>query len=250
VPKVFTIYPTDKQQSTKFLNRINNYLKYHLNGESECYKIGFNDIDHSNCLKKAVNSNTKFIIFMGHGRSDKLYGSCAKDSNGFVSFESIENNDSLYNNENFINSDSIVFFKGKVFFSFSCNSNKNQTNSLGRIAIQNGVLSFIGFGDIPTDFEEPEISEKGEQREVFPKRAIAVFKGIIIKIIKQSVLTSIQNNYSVQGLVDLIKLKTNIEIQNLILSRDRHRHKDAIINKLYSFKSEIVIMGNKFEKLL
>ena len=111
---------------------------------------------------------------------------------------------------------------------------------MGRIAIENGVLSFVGFGDIPTDY----ILEKA-----FPIKAISVFKGIITKIIKQSLHISIKNNYSIGELVDLIKILTTKEIQNLILSSHKNRHKEKIINNLFLFKKEIVVFGNRFETI-
>lgn len=241
MPKIFAIYPTDKQQSTKFLNRINTYLKRELQNDWHCYKTKFTDTDHNNCIEIASNNEAKFILFMGHGMSECLFGSCAKDSNDFISIEARQHNEGFYLNEKFINSDNIAHFKHKIFFSFSCFSNKNHKNSIGRKAIENGVLSFVGFGDIPTDF----ILGKD-----FPIRAISVFKGIITKIIKQSLHLSIKNNHSIEKLVDLIKILTTKEIQNLILSKHKNRHKEKIIEKLFLFKKEIVIFGNKFETVI
>lgn len=242
MPKIFAIYPTDKQQSTRFLNRINNYLIKNLNDDWYCYKNKFSEEDHKRCINNANKSQTKFIIFMGHGRSDRLFGSCAKESNDFVSYDAMEYNQEFYKNENFINAGNIGMFKNKVFFSFSCFSNRNDKNSLGRIAIQEGVNCFIGFGDIPTDYIE---------ENKFPVRAIALYKGIITKIIKQSLYISIKNEYSAQGLVDLIKIITTKEMQNLILINNcRNIYKEKILEYLFLFKRDIMVFGNSFEKLI
>ena len=240
MPKVFAIYPTDKQQSTKFLNRINTYLKRKLQNDWHCYKTKFTDADHTKCIEVASKNDAKFIVFMGHGMSERLFGSCAKYSSDFISIEASQHNVDFYKNEGFITSENIANFKGKIFFSFSCFSNKNHKGSLGRIAIENGILSFVGFGDIPTDF----ILENA-----FPIKAISIFKGIITKIIKQSILISIKNNYSVGELVDLIKILTIKEIQYQILSNHKNRHKEKIIGNLFLFKKEIVIFGNRFETI-
>lgn len=238
--EIFGIYPTDRQQSTKFLNKINTHLKNELGIKWHCYKIKFSDIDHNNCVNFAKDNSAKLIIFMGHGKSDVLHGSCNKDSNDFISSDVIQYEDIYYRSENFINNKNLGMFKNKIFFSFSCNSNRNEKNSLGRIAISNGVISFIGFGDIPTDF----ILENN-----FPYRAIAVYKGIIVRVIKTSLSTAIKNNYSVSKLVDLIKIQTNFEIFELILNKNI-RHKDSIIENLFKFKNEIVIFGDKYAKLV
>jgi hypothetical protein len=234
--KIFAIYPTDERESTKFLNKINTYLKIKLGSNWHCYKVKFNDEDHNRCLEQARGSDAKFILFMGHGRSDCLYGSCAKEAHEFVSQEAIAENPHIYRKENFIHAGNISNFSNKVLFSFSCNSNKNTTNSIGRKAIENGVVSFVGFGDITTDFIE---------EDNFPKKAIEVFKYLITKIIKESLYISVINNYTVDRLVDLIKINTYKEIQKLLCTKNRH--KKIIIEKLILFKNEIVIFGNKFE---
>lgn len=239
--KIFAIYPTDKQQSTKFLNKINTYLKRKIDTDWHCYKIKFTDDDHQRCLNKVACSSAKLILFMGHGRSDCLFGSCAKESNDFVSSDAIQHNEIIYKNENFINSGNIDFFKDKVLFSFSCNSNRNEKNSLGRKAIENNVRCFIGFGDIPTDYIK---------KNNLPIKAIAQYKNAIIKIINHSIYISITNNYSCQDLVDMIKIYTMKEIQSLILSKNKMRHRDQVIEHLFLFKKEIVIFGNRFEKII
>jgi hypothetical protein len=238
--KIFAIYPIDKKESTKFLNRINTYLKRNLNDDWHCFKIRFNDNAHTDCVNSAKNNTAKFILFMGHGRSDCLYGSCAKDSSELPNSDEVWKVEQYYKNEQFIDENNVNSFANKIFFSFSCNSNENKTKSIGRKAIENGVLSFIGFGDITTDY----IEENG-----FPKKAIAVYKGLLTKIIKKSLYVSIVDNYTVDRLVDLMKILTDKEIQNLILS-SKNRHKDVIIDRLYAFKSEIKILGNRYEYLL
>jgi hypothetical protein len=237
--KIFAIYPTDKKESTRFLNRINTYLNRKLSSDWHCYKIKFNDNDHNNCITQAKHNSAKMILFMGHGRSDYLHGSCEQQSHDFISADAINENNALYRNDNFINSSNIDNFRGKIFFSLSCNSNENKTGSIGRKAIENGILSFIGFGDIVTDY----IANNN-----IPKKAIAVFKGAITNIIKESLFLAVRNNYTLDRLIDLIKILTNKEIQNLLLCSN-HRHKKFICKKLYDFKDDIVVLGNQYETL-
>jgi len=232
--KIFAIYPTDERESTQFLNKINVYLKEKLNDGWYCYKIGFNDDDHINCLKQAKENSAKFILFMGHGKSDCLFGSCTKENTDFISPDAEREIEQYYKNEQFIDENNIENFKNKVFFSFSCNSNAKR--AIASKAVEKGVFCFVGFGDIPTDY-----TEKGD----FPPKAIAVYKGVITKIIKESLYISIINNYWVERLVDLIKICTYKEIQKLL--QTENRHKKIIIEKLLLFKNEIKIFGNRFE---
>lgn len=239
--KIFGIYPTDRQESITFLNRINTYLCRKLDNQWHCYKIKYSNADHESCIKKAIDSNAKFILFMGHGRSDCLFGSCNKKSQDFIAEDAVIENPEFYRNEHFIHSDNISKFKGKIFFSLSCLSNRNDTKSLARSAINNGVISFVGFGDIPTDY----IVGKN-----IPLKAIAIYKGIISKVIKISISISIQNNYTVEEMVSLIKVLTTKEIQKIILSPYKNRHKGIIVKNLFLFKQEIMIFGNRYERLL
>jgi hypothetical protein len=239
--KIFGIYPTDKQESTTFLNRTNTYLCRKLGNQWHCYKTKYTNTDHERCIKKAIDSNAKLILFMGHGRSDRLFGSCNKKSQDFIAEDTVIENPEFYRNENFIHSDNISKFKDKVFFSFSCFSNRNDFKSLARSAINGGVVSFVGFGDIPTDY----VIEKN-----LPLKAIAIYKGIISKVIKISLSISIQSNYTVEEMVSLIKILTTKEIQKIILSPYKNRHKEIIVKNLFLFKQEIVIFGNRHERLI
>ena len=239
--KIFGIYPTDRQESTTFLNRINTYLCRELGDEWHCYKTKYSDADHESCIKKALDCSTKFIVFMGHGRSDCLFGSCNKKSQDFIARDALIENPEFYKNEDFIHRDNISRFEDKIFFSFSCFSNRNDAKSLARNAINNGVISFVGFGDIPTDY----VIEKN-----IPLKAIASYKGIISKVIKISLSISIQNNYTVEEMISLIKILTTKEIQKMILSPYKNRHKEVIVKNLFLFKQEIMIFGNRYEKLI
>lgn len=239
--KIFGIYPTDRQESITFLNRINTHLCRTLEDQWHCYKIKYTSADHESCIKKAIDSNAKFIFFMGHGRSDCLFGSCNKRSQDFIAEDAVIENPEFYRNEYFIHSDNISKFKDKIFFSLSCFSNRNDAKSLARNAINNGVISFVGFGNIPTDYI---IGEN------IPLKAIAIYKGIISKVIKISLSISIQNNYTVEEMVALIKVLTTKEIQKIILSPYRNRHKEVIIKNLFFFKQEIMIFGNRYERLI
>ncbi len=236
--KVFAIYPIDKSNPTGFLNRINTFEKRHLGNDWRCFKLHFCDSDHKNAITEAKRYG--FIIFMGHGGESHLCGACGSLGEEPISEAAREENPDYYNNHNFINISNIQEFRDKIFCSFSCNSNRNSAKSLGHVAIQSGVKAFIGFGDIPTDFINGE---------TMSKRCIAIYKGIIIRIIKYAILFGITGNLTVESFVKTIKFLTTKEIQILMKSKFKIRHKDHILKNLVEFKNDIRIMGDAHARL-
>ena len=233
--KVFAIYPIDKCYSTSFLNRINTFEMRNLGDEWHCYKIHFSDKDHNDCI--AASKSSRFVLYMGHGGETKLCGSCGKKGEMDVDIQIRQDNPDYYIKETFIDSSNISEFKGQIFFCFSCNSNRNTAKSLGRIAIQNNVLTFVGFGDIPTDYIESIH---------FSKRCIAIYKGLIIKIMRFAIYLAAKENLTMDAMVNIIRILTTKEIQSLMNSTNNIRHKEDIIKQLVQFKNEIRIFGDRY----
>lgn len=235
--KVFAIYPTDRSSSTRFLNRIHTFATRNLGKDWHCYKVHLNDADHEQCLQKSKEAH--FVLFMGHGGESELHGACGKYGEMPVSSDASFENEFFYDKGVYINAQNIGIFKGQILFCLSCNSNRNSAKSLARISIENGVETFVGFGDLPTDYIE------GMQ---FSKRCIAIYKGIIVKVIKNSITIATQSNDTIDNLVRIIKLLTTKEIQSLMLLPDFHGRRN-VVNQLYKFKNEIVIFGNRYAKI-
>lgn len=234
--KILCIYPDD--HSTRFLDRVQNHLKRNLPDIFHCYKVKPNQVSHDQCFERLQGvPEEKLIIFLGHGRSDCLFGANS-NCDLFVSpyFEGVDD----YENDNFINSDNINVLSGKKVFCLSCNSNEK----LGKLACQNGTRAFIGFGDIPTDNEVlPEIKTR------LPL-LIARFKGEISWIVKTSLLYSIQNNHNFSQLIDSLRLFTNIRINHVVLNHPGLRQRRLLADYLYNFKHEMKLFGDGNEPLL
>ncbi len=235
--KVFAIYPIDKSCSTTFLNRIHTFETRKLGDAWHCYKVHFSDQDHENCIRQSRNSH--LVFFMGHGRDNQLHGACAKYGEMTVDSSAVQENNNFYDKEDFIDKRNIDSFKGKIFFCFSCKSNRNTSKSLARLSINSGVEAFVGFGNIPTDYIEGDC---------FSKRCIAIYKGKIVKIIKYSLYYAVEKNETVDGLVRIIKLLTCKEIQSLRQKKSFHG-KESVIEQLYKFKNNIKIFGDMYSKL-
>lgn len=235
--KIFAIYPIDKSSSTKFLNRINTFACKEIGADWHCYKIHFDDEDHSRCLEKAKESH--FVLFMGHGGETELHGACGRYGEIHVDLQASQENPDYYDKGTFIDHNNIGVFSGKVLFCFSCNSNRNTPHSLARISIQNGVECFVGFGNIPTDYIKDV---------PFSKRCIAIYKGIVTKVMKHALKYAYLNNETIDNVVRIIKLLTTHEIQSLMLRKDFHGRKE-VVEQLYKFKNEIKIFGNRYSKI-
>ena len=236
--KIFAMFPIDRGCSTKFLNRINTYETRTIGNNWHCYKVHLSDKDHDNCIK--ASKDRRFILFMGHGGESKLCGACGKygemPADPLVRAE----NTDYYIKEVFIDANNISEFKDKIFFCFSCNSNRNTAKSLGRKAIECGVLSFVGFGDIPTDYVDGY---------PFSTRCIAVYKSVITKVMKYAIQLASEGNCSVETLVRIIQVLTTKEIQRLLTSTNKIRHKDVVIKQLVSFKNDIRIFGDRYARI-
>jgi hypothetical protein len=234
--RVLCIYPQDG--STKFLNRIQNHLTLALGATFHCYKVKPNQESHDECLERLRSDNEEeLVLFLGHGRSDRLYGANSNYS-FFPSplYEGIVD----YENDNFINRENLDVFRDRKVFCLSCNS----ADGLGKIAIEKGARVFIGFGDIPTDNEV--LPELGKRMPLL----IARFKGEVNWIVKTSLSHAIRKDYSFGQLVDLIRLLTNSRMNHIVLMHPGLRHRRLLADYLYIFKDGMRLFGNRNEKLL
>ncbi|WBV59899.1 hypothetical protein PFY12_12700 [Chryseobacterium camelliae] len=207
-----------------------------LGDKFHCFKVKLNDSSHNECLKIINEMVGKFIIFLGHGRSDALYGACGdQGDNIFISDDLKEEDPIYYDRQDFITIENSNVFNQNIIFSLSCNSNIIK-KSIGESSIRNGAVSFVGFGNIQTDYE----IDKN-----FTKREIAIFNGILVKIIKKSIVYAYQKKYTVEKLTDIIKIMTNKEINCLLTKHKGIKYRHRIACHLYNFKNEIQIFGNK-----
>jgi len=177
----------------------------------------------------------RVIIFLGHGRSDKLYGACGDEGENIFVGQEHEDIPKYFNKPDFITMSNSGVLAKNIVFALSCDSSILK-KSIGTSAIQNGAYSFVGFGDIQTDYEDDK---------ELTRREIAIFKGIIVKIIKKSFLYSFQNKFTTEKLVDTIKIMTNKEIYKLLTIHKGIKYRNRIAKHLYLFKDEIVIFGDR-----
>lgn len=235
--KILLIHPYDR--TTLFLDRIKNNLVSEFDSDVHYFSIKPNDASHTRCLEKIKShSSNGIIIFLGHGRSDKLYGSKGDFyGNGeAVSPEAInENPEKYYYNDNFINNDNIEIFKDKKVFCLACNSN----DKIGEYAKEKGVKVFFGFGFIPTS--EGEFRERGES---VSGDVVVKMKTELNYIIKKCLVYCISNKMTFESLLDLIDFSTKQRIMS-ILKNKSFKERYLLADYLYYMKRDMAIYGNK-----
>jgi hypothetical protein len=241
---ILIVHPNDK--TTSFLDKIKNHLIDKFGDQVHHYNIYPNATSHNDCLKRiSAHPENGLIIFLGHGRSDKLYGS-AGDLYHTSEFASpvamIENPEAYYNNDNFINETNVKVFSGKKVFCLACNSN----SKIAEYAIANGAQSFLGFGDIPTSPEE--FREDGIQN--VSGDIVKLMKTELNYIIKTSLEYSISKSHTFEQLHNIIQFIINQRITDTLINRVDVKERHLLTDYLYYLKKEVTVFGNKKIKLL
>ena len=243
---ILIIQPKDK--STKFLDRIKNYIVHNFEDSVDHFNIQYSDYSHSQCIVRIKeHKKNGLIIFLGHGRSDSLYGSKAPDyDKSLISPDAIvEFPEKYYGKEIFINSSNIDVFEGKNVFCLACNSN----DKIAKEAILKGTKCFVGFGDIPSSKEELKRSGIAETK-FSSSEIVKEFKTEINYIVKKSLEISIQKNYSLDQLCDIIRFITSQRIADILVNKKHLKSRKIVADYLYLFKSEMKIYGDKKQRLL
>jgi hypothetical protein len=229
--KIICIYPKDS--STRSLNHIPHVLKKNFSPIFHCFKVQPNDKSHEDCLKRVKVGTEDLIIFLGHGQSNKLFG--AKKTNTMTNDDDLQ-----YENDDFINKSNIEIFNGKNVFCLSCYSNVN----LGKWAHDKGANSFIGFGNIPTDWDD---YERYYQKIFLSKKDFYFYRNLITEIVLDALFIAINDKSSMSKLVNLIKILTNNKIIEL---REANKTHKWVIDNLYFFKNNIALFGDGSIKLI
>lgn len=237
---ILIIHPLDN--TTKALCKIKNHIASLYPEKTHIFNIHPNDASHDKCLECIYNHpKDGLIIFLGHGRSDKLYGSKGNlyENKPFVSSDAIaEFPEKYYYNDQFINPSNYDIFNNKKIFCLACNSNE-----LGKKLIDNGAMSFIGFGDLPTSH-----SEFTKKNIAASDHLIASMKGEINYIVKRGLSHALYTNYNFEGLRNILQFITTQRIVNVLSTKVKYRINLAF--QLYSIKQEIVVLGDKKQLLL
>jgi len=240
--RILIVHPYDK--TTSFLDRIKNHLQTIFENDVHYFSVKPNDESHNQCLERiSTHLSSGLIIFLGHGRSDKLYGSKADEYSAFVSADAVaEFPEKYYYNDNFINEANVEIFSGKKVFCLACNSN----DKIANYALDKEVKSFLGFGDIPTSPEE--LIDDGIEN--VSKNIVKSMKTELIYIIKRSLVNGIAKNFTFEQLQNLIDFIINQRISDILINQKEFKDRYTLTDYLYFLKKDIKIKGNKKLKLI
>ncbi len=230
--KVLCVFPDDR--TTRFLDKIVRRIGRLLGHDFHCFKIKPRQESHENCLNRVQTGVEELIIFLGHGKSTELWGADMRNS--------VFGGTSQIADERFIYKDNISVFSGKKVFCLSCRSNEN----ISKWAIDSGSITFLGFGDIPTDWIEKEYMIASVR-----KTDIYIFRKIITLIVIQALLISIEKKHTFKQLESLIKILTNKWMYNRYYVYKKSIKSIQWVDKnMYNFKEEIIVRGDKTAKLI
>ena len=240
---ILIIHPNDK--TTRFLDKIKSHLIETFGEQVHHFNIYPNEGSHQTCLDRiSIHPENGLVIFLGHGRTDKLYGSKGDlyANAELVSQEAKEENpDAYYYNDNFINEGNAVVFKNKKVFCLACNSN----GKIATFSIDSGAKSFLGFGDIPTSLSEFEDKEEKVTNDLVIK-----MKTELNYIIKTSLSMSIERGFTFEELLNRIQFITNQRLSDILVNQKSFKERHKLADYLYYLKKEAVILGERRIKLL
>ena len=231
---VIIVHPYDI--STSFLSPISDALTNHIKIGVKTINISTNNNSHIACLAHLKEKcKNEFVIFLGHGGSDYVLGASGDYADALVSggFED-ENPDQVYKHGHFIDVKNIEVLSHKKIFCLSCYS----ALGLGKLAIENGALVFLGFDYIPTSTEEFKIKNFD-----VTENDVEIFKKIILVIFTKSLLFAYDNRLNFIELKSIIRMNINIESINLIRTGSNNRR--ILADALFYLKNGIRIFGNR-----
>lgn len=177
------------------------------------------------------------IVFIGHGRSDALYGSKGKyfESRDSVSSEAISQNDDFYVDNEFVYNNNYHLFKHKTVLCFACKS-----IYLAKLFWDNGAVSILGFDDIPTsEVELFDIYKKKYSKHVVN----TIFGCIDIAIIQSIMLAKSINNCDFASLEKIIKYEIQKQIVSILSKKIVFSH--TVSNILADIMINVKAIGKR-----
>lgn len=191
--KIILIHPPDP--STEFLDKIVSNLQKKLSNHT--YFLNLESEKHFEFIQKALGSiynEGDIILFLGHGRSNALYGFSAdkKEKIILLKLEEVQE----------------IIAKRKVVL-FSCNSNQ-LLQKIGEDAI-----AYVGFGEMPTDWYEI-MGERdiGDHRYLskLTNTSLQKFREILVEMMIGAITFAVYNNNFARDIYLRLRMHLNIAL--------------------------------------
>ena len=211
--KLVCIFPEDK--TTDFLLPI--YKQLEIMPDFVGYRFDTNDSSKTKNLFDALHqlADDAFVFFIGHGASNKLYGSVDEDGNKKTLFDKTN----------------MSCIKEKNVVGIACRSKEFADNS---------IFNYIGFGDITSDYSEilaernigdPNYMEWALEEDIVNFQN--EFVGAITDAVKISECKTLLSIYR------MIKLCFNKRIASLLVNRRLHNYR-YIADMLFDINDEML----------
>mgnify|MGYP003103481255 CR=1 FL=1 len=84
----------------------------------------------------------------------------------------------------------------------------------------------------------------------FPLKAIETYKCILTRVIKNGLYIAIKKEYTIDEFIRLLKILVTKEMQSILFTSSKYRHKKVLLQELYKFKTNIKVYGNRYERLV
>lgn len=216
---IICIYPSD--QTTDFLSPIVKVLE--LYGAS-IFRLQPNDCPYNDIKRRIYESESgTLVFFLGHGADNRLYGAMVNGSKDI-----------------FVNSTENGIFNDKNIVLLACKSNDFIQSYLTKKRTQYPPLNAIGFGILPTDWNDV-IAERDGDAMAFNgiiEQDIDYFRTTLVQIFSSTIKYILDKGFSVKKFYTHIKLRLNKEIATLLTERQK-MHYSEIAALFHRVKEEV-----------
>lgn len=67
---------------------------------------------------------------------------------------------------------------------------------------------------------------------------------------KNGLYIAIKKEYTIDEFIRLLKILVTKEMQSILFTSSKYRHKKVLLQELYKFKTNIKVYGNRYERLV
>lgn len=67
---------------------------------------------------------------------------------------------------------------------------------------------------------------------------------------KKRPIHAIKKEYTIDEFIRLLKILVTKEMQSILFTSSKYRHKKVLLQELYKFKTNIKVYGNRYERLV
>ena len=233
---VYVINPIDP--TIKSLRRLVRYLEANVKGIEVifvCPGKSFKETVHRKISKIPLGAT---FIFMGHGRSDALFGSRGIHWNAMIESDDDDVPVEYYNDEKFIDKETYGLFDGKRLVLFACNS-----VDLGETLIEHGASVALGFDRLPTTKDEFQ-DDWNIHASV---HLIAAMNGCLNVAFRNAMVRACNDNITFARIESLMRMELQRQIVDVLTSRARYRY--DLANVLSHVKRNLRVEGDRKLKL-